>query len=305
MSTNAYIIKAGSAVPDGGLPRLLDEFEMRVEELNIADRHDAVIPLLKEREPGLAFLPPLWEDLFCVKVINDIMTIPTPFETLIVGNQPIVPNLVAAYNAGLSAFIETPIHNDLFRQTVHRARTRLARKIADMQNLKRLTEYEAGNSSCVFSPQLAERDQYLAHAFMDLINRSGPLLAGNIRILLVSSSTAQQQRFGAFLKTIGITAVPAHAMSDAITLLKNEDHFPIVISDYLLPDGDAITLVNEMRKFLTSAMPRFLVVTASPDKAAELLKPDTHIDDVIIKPGPGARIESILPAIIASIYQAS
>jgi len=298
----AYLLKTASTAPDGALAHLLAGLEIPVEELRIAANHEEVIPLLRDKDPGVVFIPPVWDDLFCIKILNDIRTLGTPLETVIAGPQPLIPNMVAAFNADLSAFVETPVNEDVFKQVIHRVKARLAKKMETLHNLRRLAEYENGGTPGFFSPQVMERDQLLARAFMDILSQTGPLLSGSIRILLVTSSAAQQQRFGAFLKGIGITVVPANGMTEAMKIM-GEETFPIIISDNILPDGDAVTLVNELRKRRATEMPRFIVLTASPDKATELLQPDTHIDDVIIKPGPGARIESILPPIIAGIYQ--
>ncbi len=50
-------------------------------------------------------------------------------------------------------------------------------------------------------------------------------------------------------------------------------------------------------------MPHIIVWSSSPDKAADLLEPDNHIDELLLKPGPEAGTESILPSIISVIYR--
>lgn len=300
---NGYIVTNGKGRPDPSLAEVLRPYGLPLEELDVAGDHDALARLLKERDPGLVFIPPLWDDLFCVKLLNSILTLDTPFEPVIIGAAPIIPNLVAAFNAGLAGFVEIPINADLFRQVFYRAKQRLDARIETMQNLRRLKEYETGSAPTIFSQQIVERDQLLARAFMDLIKGKGPIVNQNVRLMLISSSSAQQASFSSFLKGVGIDVTTAGSMKEALKILGDGHHFPIVISDNLLPDGDAITLVNAMRKTVKEAMPRFIVLTASPDKAAELLKPETHIDDIIVKPRSGERMESILPAIISGIYQ--
>ncbi len=277
--------------------------DIPAEEVEMPQDAEAAITLFKDRDPGIIFIPPVWDDLFCVKVINNLETLRTPFETVIADRQPSIPNMVAAYNAGLSAFVELPVNDDLFQQAILRCRARLEKKMSTLVASNRLRAYEHGTVPNIFSPQILERDHLLSKAFMDLIQRKGPLLANNVRLLLVLSSEAQQQRFGIFLRSIGLQVAAAKDMREALRAVENDGPFAIVISDNILPDGDAFGLVNAMRKNLKDKMPRFIVITGSPDKASDLLRPESHIDDVILKPGPGHDIEMSLPTIISSIYQ--
>lgn len=300
---NAYFVISGEHRPDASLVPPLEAADITIEEVEIGQDAETVIALFKDRDPGFVFLPPVWDDLLCVKVINNIETLRTPFETIIADRQPKIPNLVAAYNAGLSAFVELPLKADLFQQAIARCRARLEKKLSILVAGNRLRAYEREAVPNIFSSQILERDQLLSQAFMDLIQRKGPLLGGNVRLLLVLSSDAQQQRFGTFLKSIGIQVVTAHDMKEAVLAVESDGPFALVISDNILPDGDASGLVNALRKSLKDKMPRYIVMTGSPDKASDLLRPESHIDDVILKPGPGHGIEMILPAVISGIYQ--
>ncbi len=300
---NAYFIISGTFRPDPSVTATLRTNDISIEEVEIQQDAEAVISLFKDRDPELIFISPVWEDLLCVKIINNIEMMRTPFETLITDRQPLIPNLVAAYNAGLSAFVELPLHDDLFQQALLRCRARLEKKMAILVAANRLRAYEHGTVPNIFSPQILERDHLLSKAFMDLIQQKGPLVANSVRLLLVLSSEAQQQRFGAFLRSIGLQTVAANNMQEALRAIESSGPFAIVISDNILPDGDAFGLVNTLRKNLKDKMPRFMVITGSPDKASELLRPESHIDDVVLKPGPGHDIEMILPTIISGIYQ--
>lgn len=300
---NTYFIISGQHRPDPSLAAPLEACDITVEEVEIGKDAETVAALFKDRDPGFIFLPPAWEDLLCVKVINNIETLRTPFETIIADRQPAIPNLVAAYNAGLSAFVELPLNADLFQQAIIRCRARLEKKLSILVAGNRLRAYERDAVPNIFSSQILERDQLLSQAFMDLIQRKGPLLGNNVRLLLVLSSEAQRQRFGTFLRSIGLQIATANDMREALQSLDSDGPFAIVISDNILPDGDASGLVNAMRKTLKDKMPRFIVMTGSPDKASDLLRPESHIDDVILKPGPGHGIEMVLPAVISGIYQ--
>ncbi len=300
---NVYFIISGEHRPDASLAPLLQAYDLSVEEVEIGDDAETVGALFKDRDPGFIFLPPAWNDLLCVKIINNIEMLRTPFETIIAARQPVIPNLVAAYNAGLSAFVELPVNADLLQQAIIRCRARLEKKLSILVAGNRLRAYERDAVPNIFSSQILERDQLLSQAFMDLIQRKGPLLGGNVRLLLVLSSEAQQQRFGTFLRSIGVQVVTGHDMREALRAVDSDGPFALVISDNILSDGDASRLVNAMRKNLKEKMPRFIVMTGSPDKASELLRPESHIDDVILKPGPGHGIEMILPAVISGVYQ--
>lgn len=303
MNITAYVVKTETSSLDKELKKLIEGRDLRIEELDIHSDHGAIINILKDREPGIVFIPTEWLDMFCVKVLNGIVTLKSQFETIIFGPTPDMSYLIAAYNSGLSAFVEMPTKKDLFAQVVTRLKNRLAEKIAVARDLNRLREFERGGAPAAFSPQILERDQFIAKAFMDIMSRSGPLFDGNVSVLLVSSSHAQQQAFEAFLKTLGIKVMLAGGVGEAIKILSGSSQCKMVISDGVLPDGSAATLVEKLRKSMTSELPRFAVITASPDKAGELLAPEMHIDDVIVKPAPDAGMESILPTIIAGIYQ--
>jgi CheY-like chemotaxis protein len=303
MKTKAYFVICDQLSDDRELRQLLLKRDFVVEDIAIGSDHGAIAGILKDNEPGFIFIPPAWEDMFCVKVLNEIDLLGFPFETVIFGPKPEMAKLILAFNSGLSGFVELPVNTSSFTQVINRLKFRFVGKLeADRQN-RRLTEFERGGTPAAFSSQMLERDHFLARAFMDLAARSGPIFSDNVSVLLVSSSLVQQQTFEAFLKKLGITVFLAGSVAEAGRILGKGNGCRMVISDSVLPDGDVGSLVENVRKTFTSKLPRFVVITSSPDKASELLSPDMHIDDVILKPGPDAGLESILPTIIAGIYQ--
>ncbi|MBI3794686.1 MAG: response regulator [Nitrospinae bacterium] len=303
MKAPAYMVNCEFASPDKELRKLIAARDMEMVDLDIGGDHEAVISLLKDRESGVVFIPTAWLDMFSVKVLNGIVSLKTPFETVIYGPPPDMKYLIAAYNSGLSAYLEMPLNKDLFTQVLNRLKARMAEKIAFARDMFRLKEIDKGGGTTILSPQMVERDLCLAKAFVDVVNKSGPLFDGNVVVLLVSSSHAQQQIFEKFLKSLGIEVILAGGVAEAATALAEAPGCRMVVCDLVLPDGGATTLVDKLRKSLKSEMPRFVVITASPDKVWELLAPETHIDDVIVKPNPDFGVESILPTIIAGIYQ--
>ena len=303
MSTNAYLVICDQSPEDKGFRKLLGKSGFEPEEVRIGSNHGAIAGLLKDREPGIVFIPAAWQDMFCVKILNEIEILGLPFETAIFGPQPEMAGLIAAFNAGLSAFIETPVNADGFAQILSRLKTKLAARVEKARDLYRLREYDGGTAFAGFSPQMVERDQVLAKAFMDIVNRTGPIFDDKTAVLLVSSSQVQQSVFEIFLKALGVTVLIAGSVAEAMTALGSRAGCRMIISDSILPDGDARALVEKVRKAFTSELPRVVVITASPDKVAGLLSPDSHIDDVIIKPAPDVGMESILPTVISGLYQ--
>lgn len=296
-----YLLDNKSHVIVPPLEKELKNLNNRIEHITLPENHEEILTLFKDKEGGIVFLPQIWKDLFCVKIIHELQTLKTPFETVLVSSSPSISNLIVAFNSGLKVILETPVKEDKLSQAISRATQHLKQKMDQMETVNRLSIYESGSMPHHYSPQLTERDQLLAHAILDIINQKGPLINGKVNILLVSTSKAQQKKLEGFLKNIGISVKKASGMEQALKI-SAEKNFNVVISDTLLPDGDAITLVNGLRKTLKTKMPRFLVWSASADKVSELLNPENHIDDVIIKPGPCTGIESILPSLLAGIY---
>lgn len=298
----AYFLQNSSHVLDENLESELKLRQIQVEQVILPTDHEGITDIFGTREMGVIFLPPAWEDLFSVKVIDEIQSLKTPFETVIVGAAPSVSNLVVAFNNGLTAYLETPVENSKLNRVISRVTSRLKKKLNQMQATLRLTEYESGSTPHYFTPKLLERDWYLARALLDFMNNDGPIKSGSVRILLVTASAAQEKRLENLLTKVGIFSDSAGSMEEAVKNVSSSD-YAMIISDSVLPDGDAVMLVNRLRKSLKSHMPRFVVWSSSPDKTFALLRPENHIDDVLTKPGPGTGMESILPAIIAGIYQ--
>jgi len=299
---HTYLLHNEKYPPDAGLVDGLKKRRLYTENVGLPEDHEEMLNLFGKREAGIIFMPPVWEDLFCVKMIDEIQTLKVPFEVILVGEPPSVPNLIVAFNNGLGSYLETPIDDDKLGHAVSRTTSKLRTK-AEISKIKlRLAGLESGSTANFYSPLQIERDQILARAFLDFMHQRGPIHNGEVEILVVSSSAAQEHKLENFLNNVGMKIQTAADIVKAVQLtVKN--NFTLIISDGVLPDGDAIELVNQLRKTLKERMPRFLVWSSSPDRVPTLLNPDNHIDDVLIKPGPGAGIEAILPSIVNGIYQ--
>ena len=297
----AYLLSDKNSKLDKGLESSLKILEFETENVDLPEDHEAIFKYFEDKEGGLIFIPDVWQDLFCVKVVQEIVRLRGSFEAIIVGSKPKIPDLIVAFNNGLSAYLTTPLDTQELKQVVSRTLLKLKEKSDKDLLALRLVQYESsGKVQSLFS-QTSERDMLLAKAFVDFFKQSGPIMSGEVKILLVGSSGAQKKKLESFLKQLNIHVDLAVDIKSGVELtLKGK--YQLIISDNVLPDGSAIQMITELRAKVKGELPRFIVWSSSPEKYTELINPDTHIDDVITKPGPGTGIETVLPAVIAAIY---
>ena len=297
-----YLMYNDDHVLDETLFSVLDAMSVDFEAITLPDKHNEITSLLRDLEGGAVFLPAVWKDLFCVKIMQEISLMPRPFETVIVDTAPEVSNLIVAFNEGLSAYLETPVTEENLQLIMSRIKSRFEDKISHISAAQRLSGLSSQSISINASQSMITRNQYLGRAFIDIVNQSGPLFENGVEVLLVSSSSVQQRQLEGTLKTIGISTTKSGSIEETIRIAEKKE-FPVVISDNFLPDGDATMLADNLRK-TSKSMPHIIVWSSSPDKAADLLDPDNHIDELLLKPGPEVGTESILPSIISVIYRA-
>ena len=297
-----YLLQIDDNVLDESLFNILNSMSIEFETLTLPSNHQEINAIFNNLEGGIAFLPAIWKDLFCVKVVQEISLIPTSFETIIVDTAPEVSNLIVAFNEGLSAYLETPVTEEKFQLTISRVWSRFEDKNSHLSTTRRLSGLSAQSISLNTSQAVIARNQCLGRAFIDMVKQTGPLFENKIEVLLISSSSVQQKQMESVLKAIGISTIKTGSIEEAIQIAEKIE-FPVVISDNFLPDGDAIKLAKRIRK-ISKQMPHIIVWSSSPDKAATLQKPESYIDEVFLKPGPEVGIETILPSIIAVIYRA-
>ena len=291
-------------------PRLLDESfyaaagqtGLELQALPFPADHEEIARIFEEKSPGLVFLPAIWDDLFSVKIVEEIQNLGTPMETVIVGASVATSNLVTAFNNGLTSFLETPVVKEYLSLSVSRASAKLNKKLDIHDMARRLELYEAGSTVKSFNPTTQRRDHLLGQAYLHLLQHQGPLANGDVHILLVSTSPSQQKQLAVLLRKLGAQVTEAASMKDGCDQLEKQP-YPVIISDNVLPDGDAATFARNTRTIVKENVPYFIVWSSSPEKATEMLNPETKINDIILKPGPDMGLESILPAIIAGVYQ--
>ena len=301
MKMKTYLMQNDDYPLDVSLLDTLDAMNIEFQALALPVDHHELSAISNGLEGGLIFLPAVWKDLFSVKIVQEVSLLPVPFETVLTDVTPDVSNLIVAFNEGLSAYLETPVNQEQLQLIILRTRSRFEEKISQISTARRLFEMTSPATSFDRSRAMLARNRYLGKAFVDLANKTGPLFESKLEILLVSSSAVQQKQLSLLLKTLGISTTETGNIKEAIQAAQ-EQEFTVVVSDSILPDGDATKLADRLRK-IDKRMPHIIVWSSSPEKAAALLKPENRIDEVIMKPTPETGIESILPAIIAVIYR--
>lgn len=297
-----YLLQNDDHPLDKGLTAALEALSMEFKILTLPSDHGDITHVMSDLQGGVVMLPGIWTDLFCVKVIEETALLSTPFETVIVAPEPDLSNLVVAFNEGLSGYLKLPVTEERLRQVISRARARFEKRLLQIEAERRFSDLAAQSIPFNRSKAMTVRNQYLGKAFIDFAKRRGPVFEGTIEVLLVSSSSVQQKQLEELLKASGLSTTTSGNIEEAIQGLEEKD-YRVVIADGVLPDGDATVLAGRVRK-IAKKMPYMIVWSSSPEKAATLLRPENHIDEVLLKPGPDIGIESVLPSLIAAIYQA-
>jgi DNA-binding NtrC family response regulator len=298
MIMKTWILQNASHPLDERVIEALRAEKIDFDELPLPDNHEDIQEVLAGKAGGAVLMPAIWEDLFSVKLTEEINTLDGIYKTVLAGEAPRVSNLVVAFNEGITAFLELPLAAGRLRQIMNRVRDRHNESVRFAQ---RLFEAESAKLPLPLLSGMINRDHLLGQALLQIREQKGPCFDGSIRVLVVSSSKSQQKQLAGVLQRMGLKVDLAGSMAEAVKRVQNEA-FTALVSDNMLPDGDALTLASALLKSPLKAMPYFIVWSASPDKAAHLLDPGTHIDGVILKPGPDTGIESVLPTILAAVY---
>jgi CheY-like chemotaxis protein len=268
------------------------------ETLPWPEDYNSLGPALRERAGGVVLMPAVWEDLLLVKVLDQFPGEGPTYVPVAVGEAPASTHLASAFNAGLTGFVETPAEPAKIKQVLKRA----AERWRSMED-RRVQPASAEERLPAARPLPHVQNQLLGRALVDLRKGRGPFAEGAATALLVTSSAPQSDPLRHALTDLGVNVSAAGGVTEAIQAVAEHDP-SIVISDSVLPDGDAIGLARRMHDELTTRMPYLIVWSSSPEKTAELLAPRTYINDVILKPPPEAGIHSTLPSIVAGVYRA-
>lgn len=298
---NIYVLECDRLSLDASFHQCAAACQLEFETLSLPAQHSEISALFKGRRGGIVLLPADWNDLYCVKVTQELRRLSGNFQPVLVGPSPDVANLIAAFHGGAAAYLETPVNEVRLRQIL----TRAAQQFHDMNE----DDENAGPATGTTHPMLAtltqsmlQRDHLLGHAFLDAMAGRGPLVEDHPRVLLVSNSQPQQRQMSTLLRQIGLKVAECGSIAEAVTQL-GRDTFRMVISDTVLPDGDAGLLSSKIRKTVQGAIPKFTIWSSSPRKAEALLGPEHHVDDVILKPTPEIGLECVLPTLILSLYR--
>jgi DNA-binding NtrC family response regulator len=294
---NTYILEEAAHPLDPAVADLAAHGDT-LERLPLPADHEDLVGLFEGRPGGVVLLPAVWEDLACVKATGELAALAGPFETLLVGPAPEPAQLVAAFNEGAAGYIEVPPDADKARRVLDRARGRY-RSRTGQALAAALHHTEAGGA-----PNLTARDHYLGRAFARSCASGGHIFPETVGVLVVSSSVQQQKQLAGLIAQTGATVKPAGTLEQAVACCK-ANGCTLVVTDGQLPDGDAAGLAGALRKAMNDRMPRIIVWSSSPDTTAAAFGPDAPVDAVIPKPGPGAGVEACLPAIIATICEAT
>lgn len=298
---NVYILDNSDRPIDPELRTIVADLDAEIVAGKLPERHEEILEEVPDAAEGaVVFLPSDWTDLNCVKATQELVRNDWPVEVILVGSPPDPARLAAAFNEGVSAFLETPLEPERVRRHLNRAMNRCEKKKRQRAEAKKVEELldddDEGNDK-----RRLIRDAAIGRAFLDVVNQRGPLLEGAPGVLVVSSSSAQLKALTACLSQANIKIESVGTADEALRKLK-ENAYAVVISDQVLADGTAADLSRKMRK-QCDEIPALIVWTSSSDKIRELRGPENFIDSVVLKPGPDAGVETILLEVVANLYR--
>ena len=104
-----------------------------------------------------------------------------------------------------------------------------------------------------------------------------------MKILIADDSRLCRVVLGATLKTLGHEAVPVTDGEEAWDRLRQE-HFPVIISDWLMPGVGGLDLCRLVRGRDTGKYQYFILLTSQDDRASYLHAMEAGVDDFLAKP---------------------
>ena len=281
----------------------LNKLNIPFEKLKLPEKHTDLIDIFKEKQGGVVFIPSIWDDLFSVKIIQELLFLNKPYEFVMVGDIPTPKDLVVAFNEGLTCFLETPSDEIKLDLIINRAKRKLNEKNEIFQLRDELDKLNEKSIPFERSRAMIERNSLLGKGFIEIYNKTGIFSEDNTNVLVVSPSTVQTKKISDIIKKIGINVTGADSIETAIKEVLSKK-FAVIISDSVLHDGNVLDLSNGIKK-ITTKMPHIIVWSSSPEKATKFLKPENNIDEFIKKPSPNENCEYILTSVIENIYKFS
>lgn len=273
-------------------------FDVRVVEM--PEDHEKIPHLMQRLEPGVVVVPDFWEDLFCVKAAQEILDSAGPFEVVLWGPQPEIDNLMTAFNEGVCGFLSCPFREDDFRRLFIRAARKVERR-AEARAKTRRGEILLESLEIHHPMALPGREATLALAMADFFNRRGPLFERDTRVLALVPSAAQSALLRDSLRSIGIGTDDCSSISMAAEMA-SKNSYSCVISSCVLDDGSVDQLPQALIEAGVKTLPWTIAWTSSLEKALELRKPGSGIDDTVLKSGKDHGIASLVLAVVAAAY---
>ena len=273
---------------------LLRDLDYNFAFIKSPDHHDELPKLLQDKESGVVLLAITWDDLLCVKMVEEIVNMERPFESVILSDLPTPANLAAAFNRGLSGILtKSPKPNEV-RVVLQRASRRVDARLKD-----RVATNMSGPAKVDHL-----RDHLIGSAILRWLDGKGGLpFDKSLKALVVASSDVQGSALTALLKQLGLSAFRCKNAAEARSCIDGQD-YELVISDCQLPDGTALDVSNYIHQSKRQRLPRFIVWTSSPGLDPKLSAPEAHVDSIMRKPSPENGLASLLPTIFATVMSA-
>lgn len=117
-------------------------------------------------------------------------------------------------------------------------------------------------------------------------------------ILLVEDDHIQNDVLANFLRKDGYQVISAYTLSDAIHQLA-ENEFQLLILDLMLPDGNGLDFLAEIRQHLKIPV---IVLTALDDEYTQIRSFDLKADEYVDKPVSPVVMTKRVNALMARIY---
>ena len=274
--------------------KLLRELDYDYAFIKAPDHHDELPKILNDKNSGVVLLAITWDDLLCVKMVEEIVEMERPFESVIFSDLPTPANLAAAFNRGLSGILTNSLKPNEFRLVLQRAFRRLDARMKDRVINK--------DVKAVKSDPL--RDHLIGRAILQWLDGKGPVpFDKSLKALVVASSDVQGSALTTLLTQLGLSAFRCKNAAEARSCIDGQE-YELVISDCQLPDGTALDVSSYIHQAKRLRLPRFIVWTSSPHLDPKLSAPEAHVDSIMRKPPPESGLASLLPTIFATVMSA-
>jgi DNA-binding NtrC family response regulator len=129
-------------------------------------------------------------------------------------------------------------------------------------------------------PGLSQHDQGLGKAEVPMTGRG--------RILLVDDSDPVRETLADLLEVEGFQAAQASSAAEAMTLLRQDPHFDVLVTDLSMPGDDGIALIHQARQ-VQPTLPAILLTGYAEEMSSVAVIPGANFQ-VLRKPVEGDRL---------------